>query len=188
MDDHTPDHSWFRDLYPSLQDAYCLTLVEGVPARELLRRADAETGPQVTGVTAVCDVAEDLEAETGGERMLIAATDLDGWTLVIEPNGYLGVREESIAAWADATLVSHFRNINANTSFCWHADGTTRLRARDMATDSITAAVPDFNPARYADKTEMALALSGHLTTVRINPELFETSLFVTGTVEEPRD
>ncbi|MFJ9448396.1 DUF6461 domain-containing protein [Kitasatospora sp. NPDC101235] len=133
MSDHTPDHSWFRTLYPSLQDAYCLTLVEGVPPGELLGRAGAESGPRLTGVDAVCEAAEDLEAETDGERMLIAAADPAGWTLVVEPNGYLGVREESIAAWADTTLVAHFRNVNAITRFCWYADGTTRLHAEDMA-------------------------------------------------------
>ncbi|MFE7563444.1 DUF6461 domain-containing protein [Kitasatospora sp. NPDC057500] len=187
MSDHPRDHSWFRILYPSLQDAYCLTLVEGVPARELLRRADAQSGPQAIGVDAVCDAAGDLEAETDGERMLVAAADLaGGWTLAVEPNGYLGIREESIAAWADTTLVSHFRNINARTRFCWYTDATARLVAEDMAPGPISAAVPDFHPAPYPDKTELALALAQHLTGVHLTPELFEGASFTTGTVDEP--
>ncbi|SDS57615.1 hypothetical protein SAMN05216371_0192 [Streptomyces sp. TLI_053] len=187
MSDHTHDHSWFRTHYPSLQDAYCLTLVEGVPAGELLRRAGALSGPWVTGIDAVCEAAENLEAETGGERMLVAVADLaDGWTLVLEPNGYLGVHEETIAAWADTTLVSHFRNVNASTRFCWYANGTARLRTEDMAPGTVSAAVPDFDPAPYPDRTELALALAEHLTGVHLTPELLEGTPFATGTVDEP--
>ncbi|WP_406206322.1 DUF6461 domain-containing protein [Kitasatospora sp. NBC_01560] len=135
MPSHATDYTWFKDRYPALAGAYCLTLVQGISADELLRRFDAVPGRQVTGVAAVeeaweaFDDGEDENAPDDSEdRMLVAVTELDGWAVAVEVNGYLGTVWDQLPKLAEGTrLVSHFRNCNAVDHFHWQEGGSNRL-------------------------------------------------------------
>lgn len=152
MTAHASDYTWINEHWRELVEAYCLTMVEGISAEELLRRIDAGPIRTVTGLSAVLEAAdefedggydedgdgdEDREAEGDeGEEdesddedgMFIAATEIGGWALAVESYGHLGVSREVIAALSRGTrLVSHFRNVNAADHFYWHEDGRERL-------------------------------------------------------------
>ncbi|MFF2074014.1 DUF6461 domain-containing protein [Kitasatospora sp. NPDC058162] len=156
---HATDYTWFEQRYPVLDEAYCLTLVEGIAADELLRRFDALTGQEVTGLAAVVaaweafDDGEDGdeedddwedEAEEEAEkvsdldedRVLVAVTELDGWAIAVEPYGYLGSLSEVISRLSEGTrLVSHFRNVNAVDHFNWWERDSCRLQFEPLFPD-----------------------------------------------------
>ncbi|AUY49058.1 DUF6461 domain-containing protein [Streptomyces sp. CB01881] len=135
MSAHATDFTWFDERYPDLAEAYCLTHVQGISADELLRRFDAAPGRSVTGLAAVVqawetfDDGEDEHAPYGDEDlMLVAVTELDGWAVAVEVNGYLGSLWDALPRLAEGTrLVSHFRNCNAVDSFHWQEGAANRL-------------------------------------------------------------
>ncbi|VEG14693.1 Uncharacterised protein [Mycolicibacterium phlei] len=62
--------------------------------------------------------------ESSGELIGVADID-DGWALIAEINGYVGVTERLIEPMSvGRTVVSHFRNVNAAYRFHWWRDGT----------------------------------------------------------------
>ncbi|MFJ8471386.1 DUF6461 domain-containing protein [Kitasatospora sp. NPDC094011] len=208
---HATDYTWFEQRYPVLGEAYCLTQVEGVSAAELLRRFDALTGREVTGLDAVVaawetfDDGEDTEAEAlfdlDEDRLLVAVAELDGWALAVEPYGYLGSLPEVITGLGEGTrLVSHFRNVNAVDHFNWWERGACRLQFEPLfadqkdGTDADAPGVPELLAAcgfqldgeRHELHTEAAFALAERLTDVRLGPERLEAAAFRLGYAPRP--
>ncbi|MGW3043422.1 DUF6461 domain-containing protein [Kitasatospora sp. NPDC001159] len=200
---HATDYTWFEKRYPVLGEAYCLTQVQGIGADELLRRFDALTGREVTGLDAVLaawetfDDGEDEEAEElfdlDEDRILVAVTELDGWALAVEPYGYLGSLYEVVPRLGEGTrLVSHFRNVNAADDFHWWEHGTCRLHFEPLFADQrdgtdaeapstvelLTACGFQLDGERYELHTEAAFALAEQLTDVRLSPERLEAATF----------
>lgn len=64
------------------------------PPAELLRRLACRGEPALTGIPALVDAAYEFHDRHQDRRTLIALTTIGSWTLLIEPNGYLGVTEE----------------------------------------------------------------------------------------------
>ncbi|MFG2841915.1 DUF6461 domain-containing protein [Kitasatospora sp. NPDC048296] len=208
---HATDYTWFEKRYPVLGEAYCLTQVQGVGAEELLRRFDALTGREVTGLDAVLaawetfDDGEDEEAEElfdlDEDRILVAVAELDGWALAVEPYGYLGSLYEVVPRLGEGTrLVSHFRNVNAADHFHWWEHGTCRLDFEPLfvdqrdGTDAEAPGTPELLTAcgfqldgeRYELHTEAAFALAERLTDVRLSPERLEAATFRLGYAPRP--
>ncbi|WP_420901647.1 DUF6461 domain-containing protein [Mycobacteroides salmoniphilum] len=77
---------------------------------------------RLRGVDALyeCDVEDWTgSGELSGELIGVAAID-EGWALIAEINGYLGVTERLVGPMSvGRTVVSHFRNINAAYRFHW---------------------------------------------------------------------
>ncbi|MDH6707667.1 hypothetical protein P3T27_004404 [Kitasatospora sp. MAA19] len=203
MTAHATDYTWFEQRYPIPGEAYCLALVEGITADELLRRFGALPGREVTGLDAVVaawetfDDGEDEEAEARFEpeedRLLVAVTELDGWALAVEVFGYLGSLPDVIRRLADGTrLVSHFRNASAVDHFNWWEQGGCRLQfeplfpAQRDGSDADAPGVPELLTAcgfqldgeGHDLHTEAAFALAERLTDVRLTPERLETATF----------
>ncbi|MBD0691419.1 DUF6461 domain-containing protein [Streptomyces sp. CBMA123] len=208
---HATDYTWFEQRYPVLGEAYCLAQAQGIAADELLRRFDALTGREVTGLDAVVaawetfDDGEDEEAEKlfdlDEDRLLVAVTELDGWALAVEPYGYLGSLPEVIARLTDGTrLVSHFRNVNAVDHFNWWERGECRLRFEPLFADQrdgtdadapgtselLTACGFRLDGERGELHTEAAFALAERLTDVRLGPERLEAATFRLGYAPRP--
>ncbi|MER6302392.1 DUF6461 domain-containing protein [Kitasatospora sp. NPDC001539] len=208
---HAADYTWFDKRYPALGEAYCLTQVEGIDASELLRRFDALTGREVTGLDAVLaaweafEDGEDEEAEelfdADEERVLVAVTELDGWALAVEPYGYLGSLNEVVPRLAEGTrLVSHFRNVNAVDHFHWWEQGTCRLDFEPLfagerhGTDAeapgtaelLTACGFELDGENGDLHTEAAFALAERLTDVRLGPDRLEAATFRLGYAPRP--
>jgi hypothetical protein len=147
------------------------------------------------------DAAFDLLGRSDNARQFIAMTTVGDWTLLIEPNGYLGVTEEkALPASAGTRWVSHFVNINGLESFLWAEDTVKRLTFEPGFPDHRWGTSPDelldamhHSGFQFWDETsdtaeflatEAAFALAEHLTGVRITPELLRDTTFVCGSAE----
>ncbi|MFG2911956.1 DUF6461 domain-containing protein [Kitasatospora sp. NPDC048298] len=221
MTAHATDYTWFGQHYPVLREAYCLTEVQGISAEELLRRFDAVPGGEVTGLDAAIeawcafedgeDGEDEDEEDCGGEedgggegeddRLFVAVTELDGWAVAIEPNGYLGCLHEVIARLgAGVRLVSHFRNVNAVDKFHWWEHGIQRLHFEPLfpdqrnGSDAEAPGIPQLladcgfqlESQEFKLHTEAAFALAERLTDVRLDPHRLEAATFRIGYAPHP--
>ena len=195
------DYVWFEERFPDLAEAYCFTLAHNLPPSDLLARLGGQTEPSRTGTAAIVDAAFDLLGRSDNARQFIAMTTVGDWTLLIEPNGYLGVTEEkALPASAGTRWVSHFVNINGLDSFLWAENTTKRLTFEPGFPDHRWGTTPDdlldamhHSGFQFWDETsdtaepramEAAFALAEHLTGVRITPELLRDTTFVCGSAE----
>ncbi|MBM7439342.1 DUF6461 domain-containing protein [Streptomyces sp. HB132] len=193
------DYAWFENDFPDIAEAYCFTLVRGLTPAEVVSRLDGREETPLRGIAAVVDAAYaryDLER---GDRQLVALTAVGAWTLLIEPNGYLGVTEErALPASAGATWVSHFVNINAVGMFLWAEDQVRRLCFDPMFPEDRWGTASDelvdvmqrigFHFGEDAPETDLsspaAFALAEHLTGIAITPTLLEDTTYTCATVE----
>ncbi|GAA0803779.1 DUF6461 domain-containing protein [Spirilliplanes yamanashiensis] len=160
-------YAWFTDRCAALAEAYCLTLVAGLSPREVIDRLDGTGVRPATGLAAVLEPAP-------GDEEFVAVTQLPGWSLIVEPYGYLGVTEDVYGPLsAGSELVAHYRNIVGGDQFVHVADGVV---LRDL---SPTAEFP-------AAPVEGALELAGKLTGVRLTAELLESAEYLCADVPEP--
>ncbi|WP_330481426.1 DUF6461 domain-containing protein [Streptomyces sp. NBC_00724] len=197
------DYVWFNERFPELARAYCITLVRELPPAELLRRLAGRGEPALTGIPALVDAAYELHDRYQGRRTLIALTTIGSWTLMIEPNGYLGVTEEVALPTSRGTRwVSHYDNHDGNTggTFLWAQDTNQRLHFELDDPGHRTGSTPDElldvirhtgfefpdEPAPTDDypAASAALALAEHLTQVRLTPELLQNTTFSCGSSE----
>ncbi|NGO80298.1 hypothetical protein G6045_32250 [Streptomyces sp. YC504] len=192
------DYRWFEDDFPDIAEAYCFTLVRGLSPAELTSRLEGRPEIPLRGIAAVVDAAfaqYDLE---GGDRQLVAMTPVGTWTLLIEPNGYLGVTEERVLpASAGTCWVSHFVNINGVGTFLWAQDQVLRLCFDPMFLEDRWGAAPDelldvmhrigfhFDNDPEMDVSSPAgFALAEHLTGIAITPALLQDTTFTCATVQ----
>ncbi|MFE1029718.1 DUF6461 domain-containing protein [Streptomyces sp. NPDC058818] len=192
------DYTWFEERFPDLAEAYCFTLVHNLAPSDLLHRLEGQDEPALTGTGAVVDAAFDLSHQSAGKRQLVAMTTAGSWTLLIEPNGYLGVTEDlALAASGGTRWVSHFVNINGLDAFLWAEDSVRRLSFEPMFPDERWGTTPDelldvmhsigFHFGDNSPETDVsplaAFALAQYLTGVAITPELLEGTAFTCGSV-----
>jgi hypothetical protein len=199
------DFLWFDERFPDLAEAYCFTVVHGVPPEQVLSRFGATEQSRLTGVRELMGPAFTAWDEHEGDLLFLGATAVGDWTLVVEPNGFLGVTEAAIVPLSRGTrLVSHFRNVNAVDYFFWVDDGTIRLHFEplfptrrdgthaDGLLDVMERIGFDLQSTdglevdRHSHPGECAFALAEYLTGVRITPELLESAPFVCGTAPFP--
>ncbi|MFD7900377.1 DUF6461 domain-containing protein [Streptomyces sp. NPDC059743] len=193
------DYMWFEERFPDLAEAYCFTLVHNLAPSDVLHRLDGRDEPALTGTDAVVDAAFGLSHQSEGKRQFIAMTTIESWTLLIEPNGYLGVTEDrALPASAGTRWVSHFVNINGVDSFLWAEDTVRRLWFEPVLPDHRWGTTPDellnamhsigFHFGEDSPETDVsplaAFALAQHLTGISITPELLEGTTFSCGSVE----
>ncbi|KOV26907.1 hypothetical protein ADK60_20415 [Streptomyces sp. XY431] len=192
------DYAWFENDFPDIADAYCFTLVRGLSPTELLSRLDGRPEAPLHGIAAVVDAAFAHDEPERGERQLVATTTVGVWTLLIEPNGYLGVTEDrAVPASAGACWVSHFVNVNGLGTFLWAEDQVLRLCFDPMYPDERWGTTPDelldvmkqtgFHFEEQAPETDLsspaAFALAEHLTGIAVTPTLLQDTLFTCATV-----
>ncbi|WP_175407598.1 DUF6461 domain-containing protein [Streptomyces sp. TRM64462] len=193
------DYRWLDDHCPDLIEAYCATLVHAVPPAEVLDRLRARREGVVTGISALMEAAGEAWRTSGGDRHFVGVCEVGGWTMVVEPNGYLGSLNETAKALSRGTeLVTHFRNVNAVDHFSRYVDGDLRLHfeplfpyARDGADADAHGAVALMREVGFdlreeggdiGATTEAAFALAERLTGVRLTPGLLDEAEFVWGT------
>ncbi len=193
------DYAWFEDDFPDIAEAYCFTLVRDPSPVELMSRLEARPEAPLQGIAAVVDATFAQYDEEDGDRQLIAMTTVGTWTLLIEPNGYLGVTEEqALPASAGTSWISHFTNINAVSTFLWAEDQVLRLCFDPMFPEDRWGADPDgllavikrigFRLDDDDPETDLsapaAFALAEHLTGVAITPTLLQDTRFTCATVK----
>ncbi|MEU4733215.1 DUF6461 domain-containing protein [Streptomyces sp. NPDC023588] len=192
------DYAWFENDFPDIGEAYCFTLVRGLPPAEVISRREGRPAPPLQGIAEVGDAAfaqYDLE---DGARQLIGMTTLGVWTLLIEPNGYLGVTEEPVLpASAGASWVSHFVDVNAVGTFLWAEDEVLRPCFHPCSRRTAGAPRPTYSSTSWSGSASIlrrrlrtrlsspaAFALAEHLTGVAITPALLQDTTFSCTTVE----
>lgn len=192
------DYTWFEDDFPDLAEAYCFTLVRGLtPAEAISRLAGREAEP-MHGIADVVDAAFAQYDQADGARQLIALTTAGDWTLLIEPNGYLGVTENRVLpASSGVSWISHFVNVNAVGTFLWVEDESVRLCFDPMFPEDRWGTAPDelldvmhrigFHLGEETPETDLsapaAFALAEHLTGVAITAALLQETTFTCATV-----
>jgi Family of unknown function (DUF6461) len=193
------DYSWFDERFPALAEAYCITLVSGLPPEEVLRRFGATEQAPIAGVADLVAAAFAAWDRSDGFQLFLAATAVGDWTLMVEPNGFLGITESAVVPLSRGRrVVSHFRNVNAVDHFYWIEDGTVRLTFEplfahrrdgsdpDALVDVMEQVGFDVRSGGPDGHTAAAFALAEYLTGVRLTPQLLE-SPFVGGTAPVPR-
>jgi hypothetical protein len=194
------DYAWLEERYAHLMVAFCVTLVRGLTAGELLRRLGAEPQVRGTGVEALSEPSYDVREPY---QAFVGATSVGEWALMVEYNGHLGVTERAMLPVSRGrTVVSHFRNVNAVDDFYWLQDGEVRLHFQPLFAHERDGSHPDDlvptmrevgfdlsddEDRDYARHTEAAFALAHHLTGIRLTPHLFDSAEFIGGTAPVPR-
>ncbi|MFF5336829.1 DUF6461 domain-containing protein [Streptomyces sp. NPDC013181] len=191
------DYAWFEDDFPDIAEAYCFTLVRDLSPAELVSRLDGRPEEPLKGIAAVVDAAFAQHDLAEGDRQLVAMTTVGTWTLMIEPNGYLGVTEEqALPASAGTSWISHFTNINAVGTFLWAEDQTLRLCFDPMFPEDRWGTSPDelldvmrrigFHFDDDDPETDLscpaAFALAEHLTGIALTPALLQDTTFTCAT------
>ncbi|URN11000.1 DUF6461 domain-containing protein [Streptomyces radiopugnans] len=122
------EYRWLEEHFPELAEAYCLTAIRGLAVSTVLARLDAVRVCAVRGVDALYGPAYAAWSAFCGERLFAGVTAVDGWTLMVEPVGFLGVpRSVAEPLSRGTTVVSHSRTIEAADRFRWYQDGVERL-------------------------------------------------------------
>lgn len=191
------DYLWFQGC--GLSYSYCLTLVEGLDQATALQRIETDLIGPAAGLPALRDLAGRNSFWDGrnGNRHFIGAAEVDGWTLLLEDNGFLGVTEAVIAPLSAGTqVVSHQRNVDAHDRFRWMVDADLRLAFAPLFPAWRSGSDPDglvdvmqrvgFDLRDDEDRdyelhTEAAFALAEHLTGVRLTAELLESADYLCG-------
>ena len=161
------DYHWFADRFAALAEAYCLTLVRDLDPAEVVRRLEG------TGERTLTGLAEVLRPAAGDEEF-VAVAALDGWALLVEPFGYLGVTDDVNGPLSAGTrLVAHYRNLTGGDQFVVVEDGEV---------------VEDFAPSERfgADPIGGALARAEELTGVRLTAALLAGATYLCADVPEP--
>ncbi len=192
------DYRWLGDHCPDLVEAYCATLVRAVSPEEAIGRLRARADGRVRGIGALVEAAARAWKESGGDRHFLGLCAVDGWTLMMEPNGYLGSLGEAAVPLSRGTeLVAHFRNVNAVDHFSRYVDGELRLHFEPLFPHERDGADPDGAVALMREvgfdlrddsadveaTTEAAFALAERLTGVRLTAGLLDGAEFLTGSV-----
>jgi uncharacterized protein DUF6461 len=202
------DYTWFSEHCPDLADAFCLTLVRGLTPAEVLRRIDVRQTTNLTGFGEMLRAYNAWATTIGNDlgrltELFVAGTSVDGWTLAVEPNGFLGVTDEIAVALSHGTsAVSVFRNVNVLNCFRWTEDGKVRLkfeplfptRREGSDADSLVEVMRqvgfDFREGDDRDIEnfiEAALALMEHVTGVRLTFAHLQSAQYLCGTAPLPR-
>ncbi|MFE4828784.1 DUF6461 domain-containing protein [Streptomyces sp. NPDC056672] len=192
------DYAWFEDDFPDIAEAYCFTLVRDLSPAELMSRLGGRPEAPLQGIAAAVDATFALYDLGEGDRQLVAMTNVGTWTLLIEPNGYLGVTEEqALPASAGTSWISHFTNVNGVGTFLWAEDQVLRLCFDPMFPEDRRGTEPDelldvmrqigFHLKAEDPETDFApqaaFALAEHLTGIAITPALLQDTTFTCATV-----
>ncbi|MFB9185507.1 DUF6461 domain-containing protein [Dactylosporangium sucinum] len=109
------------ELYEELGEIWCLTFVRGVDAREALRRFGAY--PDTIVPRTLGDIGELRLSFDAGYPAVAAVTDVGGWAVVLEPEGFEAAHTLLEAVSAGTEAVSVLRHDYAAARFGHAVDG-----------------------------------------------------------------
>jgi hypothetical protein len=199
------DYSWVAAFHHGLLSAsgYCLTLVRGIAVADAVERLGGEDTGAIQDLEGLVDYVFDTQTSSDFRSTSAGLSEADGWTLIFEPNGFLGVTPtvaERLAS--DGLLVSHFRNVNAHGRFLWWEEGAPQLEfdplfpyqrdgpRAEVAVPMLLAAgfeVQD-RPGRRLDGTLAAtFAFAERLTGVVVTADLLTTIPYTVVQAPMPR-
>jgi uncharacterized protein DUF6461 len=198
----TADYMWFEERFPDLAWAYAISLVHDLSPADLLQRLGGRYEGAVTGAGALTESAYDFYEPFVSERTLFGMATVDAWTLLVEPNGWLGTDEAKVLPASLGTCwVSHYDNGDANTDGCflWAEHSELRLRfdlrnagrRHGSGADELLNVIRRLGFEFPEEGTEAdidpvpavpaAFALAEQLTGVRLTPDHLQDADFVCG-------
>jgi hypothetical protein len=198
-------YSWVAEFHNGLLSGYgyCLTLVRGLVVADAVDRLGGEDTGEARDLEGLVDHAFDTQTSSDFRSTSAGLSEVDGWALIFEPNGFLGVNPTVAQRLAtDSLLVSHFRNVNAHGRFSWWERGEPQLvfdplfpsqrdgpRADDAVPILIAAGFEvEDRPDRPLDGTLAAtFAFAERLTGVVVTADLLATTLYTVVQAPMPR-
>jgi hypothetical protein len=146
--------------------AVCLTFVEGMSPAEIEMCLGADPGSRRS---TTFDEAADQQ-DFVAERFAVQVGVLDGWAVLVEPNGYVCSQDAVLVRLATAgRAVTVFWNVNLDSRFGYARDGAL-LRVFDpvLGTSEVGPPLPEESDTQDEQPIAAALALAEALTGVRV--------------------
>lgn len=191
--------SWANGL---LTVGYCVILINELSPATVLDRLDVTERAVIKGAAATNGPALAAWDNHGGRGCYVAVTEVSGWALMVEINGWLGSDPAVLVPLsAGTTIVSHYRNVNALDQFTWVEDGSIRVRFEPLFPTVRSGAAPadielamravgfdlsEGEDRRIEGHTAAAFALAEHLTGIRVTPDLLDESSYLCGVAMLP--
>ena len=197
------DFSWWRSWRPEWAEGYCVTLVGDMSPDALLAALGARAGGTVRGADGLDHWVQEHAADGyNPDDAVVGVTALDGWALMTEVNGFVGVTERLMGPLAAGrTIVSTFCNVNAVRRLHWWHDarllvdvdllfpaegfGGEPQALRDDLT-ALGVPVDGGDEVAQLDLDAVGFALAQRITGVACTPEMFEDSELALGVVTMP--
>lgn len=126
------DYLWVNE-EAWIQNAYCVTLISAIEPDDVLASLRARrTRPVAVGADDAFfeggQLAEEQQLSGTDQQVVAVAAAGNGWTLMIESNGYIGVTDSAMASLAAGhEIVAHFQNVNGDNHFVWWYDGVKQI-------------------------------------------------------------
>lgn len=171
------DYAWVRDW---LGGAFCITLVRGLDAPEVLRRFGGER-EQPRTLTAI--EAGELAGFHGDYQQVVRVAAVDGWSVAVEGE-FEGWRPEVLRVMSDGTEAVSVMDDSIEGYFQYSVDGTPVVEFEVLFSLRRTGSQPDLllalmravgldpdseQPPPGGDRALAALALAERVTGVRLD-------------------
>ena len=210
------DYLWINE-EGWIQNAYCVTLISAIEPDDVLASLRARpTRPVAIGVDDALfeggQLTEEQQLSGTDQQVVAVAAAGNGWTLMIESNGYIGITDLAMASLTPGhEIVSHSQNVNGDNYFVWWSDGVKQIyfnpanptwdlvgagtahqsssesvaRITEMITDVGGIELNDPPPGGRTDfrHVEGAFALAERLTGVAVTPHLLVSAEFTVAVV-----
>lgn len=181
------DYAWFDGHDEALAMAFCVTFVRGLTPQQAFDRL---------GVTA----CPDADIEDFYDDGAIAASAVEGGTVLVEPNGFAGIRDTVAEPLSAGTVIAAvFCNVNLDQQFVHAADGQVitafepdypgsrsgtdedRLLAHMVDLDMPTEDTDD-DDEEWGDPIPTAFALAERVTGIRLTPAALDNPTLIGST------
>ena len=147
--------------------AVCLTFVEGLSPAEVEALLSAD---QASHRSTTFERAAD-EQDFVAERFAVQIGVLDGWTVVVEPHGYICTQDAVLAGLSTAgRAVMVFWNVNLDSRFFGYAREGALVRVFDpvLGTTEVGDPLPEESNSADDQPIHAALALAEAVTGVHV--------------------
>jgi hypothetical protein len=188
---------WVERSFPDFAVAHCVTVIAGRSPTQVLASLGVTEAFELAGLTAAETRAGEMWRDHDGRQLLVAVVAIDGSSLMVEPNGYVGIGAAGMLS-AGTAVVAHYRNVNALHHLVWVKDGRLLLdwdpfRPSSRHGDRAISASPLLRASGFAfgeDADELlveaAFAFTENVTGVRPTAEVLMNAVFECGVVTEP--
>ncbi|WP_239138236.1 DUF6461 domain-containing protein [Actinoplanes regularis] len=182
------DYGWF-ETNGELTEGFCFTWIAGLAPGQVVQKL----GGRRLGTTGWRSDWASFSGRRRGEAVMVVAA-MPGWSLVVEDNGILALRDDLLKRLSTrTTVVTHYRNVEHDSRFVLVKNGDIQVAFDPYNPGDRTGSHPDILLAAMraagfatdgqdsddADATERAFALTELLTGVPMTTELLHSATYV---------
>ena len=186
------DDYWWFALEPDLDKGFCFTWVKELTPPEVLKRLGGKELERVNWQQLVGSG----DGESGpNDRYFIGVARVEGWSLIVEDNGDLGVTEQLVRPLSyGTTVVAHHHGADGHGRFLLLQNTTIELDFDPLAPARLTGRLaaelaPTVASAGFGRKdrpersVEAAMALTERFTGTEMTRDLLYSHTYVLATV-----